>query len=471
MANDPAFRIEKDSIGERRIPANAYYGVQTDRAVENYQISGLRSHPVFIETYVAIKKAAALANAACGALDAPRRDAIVKACDEILGGALRDQFVVDVYQMGAGTSIHMNVNEVIANRAVELMGGKLGDYSKINPNDHVNMGQSTNDTFPTALRLSAALMLAKYLHEPLLALQKTLAAKGKEFDRVLKSGRTHLQDAVPVRLGQEFAAYAEAVRKCHAEIAAAREEVLEVGLGGSAAGTGLNTAAGYAEEVAAHLSKILDLKVRIAPNLCEAMQSQRPVARLSGAIKNLALELTRIVNDLRLLSSGPTTGLAEIDLPSTAPGSSIMPGKVNPSILEMTNQVCFQVIGCDTTISYAVQAGQLELNVMMPVMSFNLNFMIMILGNAIKALEEKCVRGITANEKRCAQYAESSMGLATALNPFIGYASAAEVAKESLKTGKTLIQIIREKKILSEEEIARVMNPVNMTEPAKKPSK
>ena len=465
--SDSKTRIEKDSLGERRLPADAYYGVQTDRAIENFQISGLRSHPVFIDVYAAIKKAAAIANAALGQLDEPRKKAITAACDEILSGKLRDQFVVDVYQMGAGTSIHMNVNEVIANRANELMGGAKGTYDKVNPNDHVNMGQSTNDTFPTALRLSAALMENKFLHAPLDALAKSFETKAKEFDKVLKSGRTHLQDAVPIRLGQEFGAYGEALRRSHAAIAQAADGLLEIGLGGSAAGTGLNTVQGYPQAVAKELSTILGLKIRVAPNLCEAMQSQRPAAQMSSALRNLALELTRIVNDLRLMSSGPTTGFAEIDLPATAPGSSIMPGKVNPSILEMANQVCSQVIGCDTTIAFAVQAGQLELNVMMPVISFNLNFMIMILGNAVKALDEKCVSGITANAARCSEFAQKSMGLATALNPYIGYAKAAEVAKESLKTGRSLVELIREKKYLSEDEIKKVMDPLSMTEPGK----
>ncbi len=459
------FRVEKDSLGERKIPAAAYYGVQTDRAIENFQISGLRSHPIFIDTYVALKKAAALANFECGTLDAARKKAIVQACDEIREGKFQDEFVVDVYQMGAGTSVHMNVNEVIANRANEILTGRKG-YDRVHPNDHVNRGQSTNDTYPTVMRLSAVRMAQTYLHGPLAALEEAFFKKGKEFNNVLKSARTHLQDAVPIRLGQEFAAYGETVRRCHREVASELVGLLEVGLGGSAAGTGLNTASGYAELVARKLGQILGLKVGVAPDLREAMQSQRPVAQLSAALRNLALEVTRITNDLRLMASGPTTGLAEIDLPATAPGSSIMPGKVNPSILEMTNMVAYQVIGCDTAIAYAVQAGQLELNVMMPLMSFNLNFMILIMGNALKALAEKCVRGITANKPRCREYAEKSMGLATALNPYIGYAKAAEVAKEALKSGRTIVEIIRRQKILSDAEIAKVMNPVAMTEPA-----
>ena len=465
MPKSSNFRIEKDSLGERRIPAAAYYGAQTDRAIENFQISGLRSHFLFIDTYAALKKAAALANHECGALDAERAKAIVKACDEIRAGKFADQFVVDVYQMGAGTSIHMNVNEVIANRANEILTGKKG-YGRVNPNDHVNMGQSTNDTYPTVMRLTAVRMTQEYLLGSLDGLEEAFFKKGREFDKVLKSARTHLQDAVPIRLGQEFTAYGEAIRSSRREIASEMIGLLEVGLGGSAAGTGLNTAAGYAQLVTRKLGGILGLRISVAPNLCEAMQSQRPVAQFSASLRNLALEVTRIANDLRLLSSGPMTGFAEIDLPATAPGSSIMPGKVNPSILEMTNMVCYQVIGCDTTIAYAVQAGQLELNVMMPLMSFNLNFMVLIFGNALKALDRKCVRGIKADAARCRGYAERSMGLATALNPRIGYANAAEVAKEALKNGKTIVEIIRKKKILTDAEITKVMDPIAMTEPA-----
>lgn len=467
--SNSSFRIEKDSLGDRRIPADRYYGAQTDRAVENFQISGRRSHPLFIAAYVAIKKAAANVNARAGALDADKKKAIVQACDEILSGKLRDEFVVDVYQMGAGTSIHMNVNEVIANRANEILGGKKGTYDKVHPNDHVNMGQSTNDTFPTAMRVAALLILKKSFWGPLQKLEKSFFKKAAEFDKVLKSGRTHLQDAVPIRLGQEFAAYGETMKRLRGQIEEAASDLLEIGLGGSAAGTGLNTFQGYSEEVTKELGSLLGLKLVPAANLCEAMQSQRPVSRLSSALRNLALEINRIANDLRLLSSGPTTGFAEVDLPSTAPGSSIMPGKVNPSILEMTNMVCYQVIGCDTTIAYAVQAGQLELNVMMPVMSHNINFMAEIFGNAIKTLDEKCVSGITANEARCREYAERSMGLATALNPYIGYSKAAEVAKEALKSGKTLTEVLRQKKILSDPEIAKIMNPLAMTQPSAKP--
>jgi len=458
-------RTEKDSLGPREIPADVYYGVQTDRAIHNFPISGLRAHPRFIDAYVFIKKAAAIANEASGALSSELAGALKRACDEILSGGMRDQFPVDVFQMGAGTSFNMNVNEVLSNRANELLGGKKGEYAPINPNDHANMGQSTNDTFPTACRLALALILRESLYGPLEHFERVLFQKGKEFDSVLKSARTHLQDAVPIRLGQEFTAYGHAIRRCGLSLAHAEESLHELGMGGSAAGTGLNTAPGYREAMIKELVLLTRLPLKPSEDMREAMQSQRPLAEVSSALRNLALEIIRICNDLRLLSSGPMTGLAEIRLPASAPGSSIMPGKVNPSILEMVNMVAFQVVGCDQTVAMAVQAGQLELNVMMPVMAFNLNFAAMILGNAVQILTDKCIVGITADAERCRFYAEKSMGLATALNAFIGYSKAAEVAKEAAQTGKTIIQVIREKKILSEPEIARIMDPIKMTEP------
>ncbi len=458
-------RLEKDSLGTRDIPGDVYYGIQTDRAVENFKISGLRSHPRLIDAYLYIKKAAALANSKSGELDPKLKDALVSACDEILGGKFRDQFPVDAFQMGAGTALHMNVNEVLANRANEILGASKGAYKPVHPNDHANMAQSTNDTFPTAVRVAALLVLKENLHGPLEALEKSFAAKGREFDGVLKSARTHLQDAVPIRLGQEFAAYAECLRKSRLSLLEAERSLLELGLGGSAAGTGLNTGPGYREEIIRELARVTGLALVPAKDMREAMQSQRPIAEVSASLRNLCLELTRILNDLRLLCSGPTTGFGEINLPASAPGSSIMPGKVNPSILEMVNMVAFQVIGADTVIALAVQAGQLELNVMMPVMAFNLNFSVTILGNALTVLKEKCVDGITANVDKCNHYATSSMGLATALNAYIGYMQAAEVAKESLKSGKTIVQVIRDKKILSEDQIKTILDPTRMTEP------
>lgn len=460
------FRIESDSLGDVKIPAGAYWGTTTQRALESYPISGIRQHPKFIDAFVMLKLAAAKANKAAKAITAKQADAIVKACQEILKGGLRDQFVVDVFQMGAGTSFHMNVNEVIANRANEILGGKLGAYDLVNPNNHVNYGQSTNDCYPTAIRLGCLLMLRDHLHEPLVALEKALRAKGKEFDRVLKSARTHLQDAVPIRLGQEFGAYAEAIRYCHEFIATARKSVCELGIGGSAAGTGLNTAAGYREKLIEELIKVSGIKdLKPSPNMCEAMQSQRPIAELSASLRNLALEISRISNDLRLMASGPTTGFAEITLPSIAPGSSIMPGKINPSIPEMVNMVCFDVIGSDTAVAWAVGAGQLELNVMMPLMGYRMNFSIHILGSMITQFTNLCIKGTTANKERCRMYAEKSVSIATALNPYIGYKAAADVVKTAIKEDKSIIEIVRDKKLLTEDQIAKVMDPIAMTEP------
>jgi aspartate ammonia-lyase len=458
-------RIEKDSLGARPVPAKAYYGIQTDRAIENFPVSGITFPPRFVEAFVLLKKACALANMECKELDSRRGRAIVRACDEVLRGKFRDQFVVDVYSMGAGTAVNMNVNEVLANRANETLGAKKGTYQPVHPNDHVNMGQSTNDTFPSTMRLAASLTLREMLYPELAALTRSFARKGRQCDNVLKSGRTHLQDAVPIRLGQEFRAYSETLARGTAFLRTAEGSVLELGLGGSAVGTGINTAPRYRMRTIAHLKRLTGLPLRGASDLREAMQSQRPVAEVSAALRNLALELTRIVNDLRLLASGPATGLAEIELPAVAPGSSIMPGKVNPSILEMVNMVCFQVIGCDTTVAMAVQAGQLELNVMMPVMAFNLLFSISIFARALRQLRTKCVDGITPNRERCLRYAYGSFGVATVLNAYIGYAKAAEVVKEAVRSGKTVVQIIREKKILTESKLKAVLDPRNLTEP------
>lgn len=458
-------RVEKDSLGTSQIPDGLYYGIQTQRAVENFPISGLRAHPKFLDAFITIKKAAACANLKAGTLKRESAEAMIKACDEILSGALRDQFPVDVFQMGAGTSFNMNVNEVIANRANELLGSPLGSYQPIHPNDHVNMGQSTNDVFPSAMRLSLILMLKQNLYPAMEKLEEAFFAKGEEFNVILKSARTHLQDAVPIRLGQEFTAYAHALRKTRLFLITAEKSLHELGLGGTAAGTGLNASALYRQEVVRELSRICGCSFTQAEDLREAMQSQRGLAELSAALRNCALELIRICNDLRLLSSGPTTGLNEINLPSTAPGSSIMPGKVNPSVLEMTTMVAFQVVGCDSVVALAMQAGQLELNVMMPLMAFNLNFAAMIFSNALVILESKCIRGITANITQCQKYAEASMGLATALNPVIGYARAAELAQEALRSGKTIIEVARERKILSETDLKKILDPFNMTEP------
>jgi len=452
-------RIERDTLGDVAVPADALYGAQTQRAVENYPISGLRAHPTFIRAFVMVKKASALANRELGALDATLTDAIVAACDRILrDDTMRVHFVVDVFQAGAGTSFNMNVNEVIANLANVALGGALGKYAPVHPNDHVNMSQSTNDVFPTAMRLATSLLLRE-LWPALDQLGAALAAKGDELADVIKSGRTHLQDAVPVTLGQEFAAYGAAVKRSEKLLRDASRELCILGIGGTATGSGINTPRGYRLAVVRYLHEIAQMELTAADDLREPMQSQLPIAAVSAALRNLALELTRITNDLRLLASGPHTGLAEIVLPSVQPGSSIMPGKVNPSMLECLNQICFHVIGADTAIAFAVQAGQLELNVMMPLMAFELLFSIEILKNFLPVLVAKCIRGIEADRARCEAYYISSPALATALNPLIGYARAAEIAKESSKSGTPIPDLLREKKILSDEEIATIFTP------------
>lgn len=458
------YRIEKDSLGERKIPADAYYGVQTDRARENFPISGLKPKTSYVEATVYIKKAAAKVNKALGLLDSQKADAIITAADEILAGKFREWFIVDVYQAGAGTSHNMNTNEVIANRAIEILGGKKGDYSLISPNDHVNMAQSTNDVCPTAIRIGAVMEVNKLL--PVLEeLEKAFLDKGKEFDPIVKSGRTHLMDAVPVRLGQEFTAYGVNVRKHRQAISRASESCKELGIGGTATGTGLNAHPKYRPMIVEELSKQLGIKFSMAEDYFEAMQSLRPMVELSNAIRNFAQDLSRIANDIRLLGSGPKTGLAEINLPAVQPGSSIMPGKVNPSIAEMVNMVCFQVIGCDTTVLMAAQAGQLELNVMMPVVAFNLLHEIEILRTSCKVFVDFCIKGLTANAERCQFYAENSTSVVTVLNPHIGYLKAAEIAKEYLKSGKPIRQLVVEKGLLTEEQLNTVFDLRGMTEP------
>ncbi len=457
-------RLEKDSIGTKEIPADVYYGIQTARAIENYPISGMRAHPTLVRAFGMVKRAAAEANQALGLVDEKRANAIIQAAQEVADGKWNHQFMVDVFQAGAGVSFHMNSNEVIANRAVEILGGKLGDYIMVHPNDHVNYGQSTNDVFPTGMRLATLLELEK-LYPALDSLATALEGKGKEFHNIMKSGRTHVQDAVPMRLGQEFAAYSVAVRKAMADIRHAADSLRELGLGGSAVGTGINTHPDYREKAIANLARISGQKLVPAADMRWAMQSNACMAQVSSALRNLALEIIRISNDLRLLSSGPNTGLAEINLPGLQPGSSIMPGKINPVMPELAAMVSFQVVGNDAAVALAVQAGQLELNVMMPTMSYSVLQSITIMTNMLHVFTDKCVAGITASEKRCNFYAQSTVSLATALNPYIGYAKAAEIAKESVATGRSIIEIAREKKLLSEKEIEEILDPVNMTEP------
>ncbi len=457
-------RTEKDSLGEQSIASEAYYGIQTYRAIQNFPISGLKPKPLYVDATVQIKKASAKVNKQLGLLDETKADAILKAADEILSGKLREWFVVDVYQAGAGTSHNMNVNEVIANRAIEILGGKKGDYSLVHPNDHVNMAQSTNGVCPTAIRIAALLALDR-LFISLQSLEEELAKKGTEFDHIIKSGRTHLQDAIPVRLGQEFAAYGVNIAKHRTAILNASASCKELGIGGTAVGTGLNAHSAYRRMMVAQLSAQLSMDFRMADDYFEAMQSLRPMVEVSGAVRNLSQDLIRISNDLRLLSSGPKTGLAEITLPAVQPGSSIMPGKVNPVMAEMLAMVCFQVVGCDTTVLLAAQAGQLELNVMMPVVAFNLLHEIEILTNAIDAFARLCIRGISANEERCRNYAESSTSLVTVLNPLIGYEKAAEIAKECLKSGKSIRAIVLERGLMPREHLDTILDLYKMTEP------
>lgn len=458
------FRNEKDSLGEIQIPSEALYGVQTTRAVQNFPVSGWKAHPVLIEAYVFIKKAAAITNSQLKLLDKKIAAAIIKAADEILNGMHREHFVVDVYQAGAGTSHNMNTNEVLANRAIEILGGSRGDYKLISPNDHVNMAQSTNDTFPTAMRIASLIMLNKFL--PVIKkFQKTLEKKSKEFSKIIKSGRTHLQDAAPITLGQEFSGFAEIVRKHYQLIQSSEKLLAELGIGGTAVGTGLNTHINYRKLMVKNLSSVTGLKLKPAKNYFEAMQSMLPFTELSSAVNNFALDMTKITNDLRLLASGPTTGFAEIILPAVQPGSSIMPGKVNPSMAEMMNQVLYQVMGNNHTVMMCSQAGQLELNVMMPVMIFNIVWMIEIFKNALNVFDQKCVAGIKADAKKCREYAEKSISIVTALNPIIGYNNAAEIAKEAVKTGKSIMDVIRAKNIMPEKQLNKVLDLMKLTKP------
>ena len=457
-------RTEKDSLGTKEIPAGVYYGIQTARAVENFPISGMRAHSTFIQALGMIKQAAAEANQELGLVDEKRACAIIQAAKEVQQGKWDQEFVVDVFQAGAGVSLHMNSNEVIANRALETMGGALGDYSVVHPNDHVNYGQSTNDVIPTAMRVASLLELEK-LYPVLDNLAAALDGKGKEFWHILKSGRTHMQDAVPMRLGQEFAAYAGAIRRAKDSIRQSSELLRELGLGGSAVGTGINTHPDYREKAIANLARISGQKLKPVDDMRYAMNSNLCMAAVSSALRNLALEVIRISNDLRLLSSGPNTGFGEINLPALQPGSSIMPGKINPVMPELAAMVSFQVVGNDVSVAMAVQAGQLELNVMMPTMAYSVLQSITILTNMLRQFADRCVKGITANEKKNAFYAQSTVSLATALNPYIGYAKAAEIAKESVANGRSIIEIAREKKLLSEKEITEILDPQRMTEP------
>ncbi len=461
---DQPTRIEKDSLGEMKVPASAYYGAQTARAVQNFPISGLKPHPAYVWAVAIIKKCAARANMSTGRLSVEIGNAITAAADEVLAGELADQFVVDPFQAGAGTSHNMNVNEVLANRALELLGRQRGDFSTLHPNDHVNMAQSTNDLIPTAIRLAALEMLDPLL-EVLEGLENALASKGGEFDHILKSGRTHLQDAVPIRLGQEFKAYAAAIGRNREGLEVCIPALLELGIGGTAVGTGLNAEPAYISAIIEELALATGFPLVAAPDLFEAMQNMDPFLALSSALRRTAVTLGRIANDLRLLSSGPRTGLDEIRLPAVQPGSSIMPGKINPSMAEMTNMVCFQVMGCDQAVLLAAQAGQLELNVMMPLIAYNLLFSLELLKNCVQKFTDSCITGIKANEERCRRYLEDSLGLVTVLAPSIGYNAAAEVAKESIATGRSIREIVLARGLMPEAELEEALRPEHLTEP------
>src|SRR5262245_3117914 len=455
-------RVERDPLGELQVPADAYYGVQTARAVENFPISGLRAPSDLVTATILIKKAAAEANASLGRLGPDIARAIAGAADEILGGKLRDQFVVDVYQAGAGTSHNMNANEVLANRAGEILGEPRGTYTRVHPNDHVTMGQSTNDVFPTATRL-ALLLGAHSLVASARALVDSLGRKADEFAHVIKTGRTHLQDAVPMTLGQEFGGFAACIRAGSEEIAAAAQQLHELNIGATAVGTGLNAGDDYRRAVIGNLARYTSLPLKPAVNLFRVTQSMGDVLAYSSAMRRLAVELGKVASDLRILSMGPRAGLAEIALPAVQPGSSIMPGKVNPSVPEMVNQVCFQVIGCDTIITIAVEAGQLELNVMMPIIAWNALHASSILREAMKILRIRCIDGIVADEGRARELLDRSTAAATALSPYIGYAATAEIAKEAVNTGRSIRELVLERGLLDEKRLDEILSVDAMT--------
>jgi aspartate ammonia-lyase len=457
-------RVERDPLGELDVPAEALYGVQTERARRNFPISGQRPLAPFVDAVVWIKKAAALTHRDTGRLEPRLAGAIVAAADEILAGRHRDQFVVDPYQAGAGTSHNMNGNEVLANRANELLGGRRGDYRPVHPNDHVNMAQSTNDVIPTAIRL-AALAALPPLVQAMEALAQALLERGRAFDDVLKSGRTHLQDATPIRLGQEFTAYGRTVERNRDRVTRAADALRDLGIGGTAVGTGLNAEPVYPARMVAHLRQITGLELREGQDRVQLMQSLGDATAFSGALRTYAVDLGKIASDIRLLASGPRTGLAEITLPAVQPGSSIMPGKVNPSIAEMVNMVCFQVLGNDVAIAAAAEAGQLELNVMMPMIAHNLLLGLQLLTNASAVFAERCIAGIEADRAQCAYWLERSPALVTALAPRIGYAEAAKLAKEAVARNVTVRQLVMEKGLLSPAELDQILDLRAMTEP------
>src|SRR5206468_2032572 len=458
-----ATRVERVPLGELPVPAEALYGVQTERARHNFPISHLAPLAPFVDAVIWIKKAAALTHRETGRLEPRLADAIVRAADEVVGGAHRDHFVVDPYQAGAGTSHNMNCNEVLANRANEILGGKRGEYRPVDPNDHVNMAQSTNDVIPTAIRLAALSGLPALL-DALGRLARAFLTKGEAFDKILKSGRTHLQDATPIRLGQEFVAYGHTIERGADRVAQAADALRDLGIGGTAVGTGLNAEPAYPALMVKQLRTISGIELREGKDRVQLMQSMGDAAAFSGALRTNAMDLGKIASDLRLLASGPRTGLAEIVLPPVQPGSSIVPGKVNPSIAEMVNMVCYQVLGNDVTIATAAEAGQLELNVMMPVIAHNLLFTMRILTNASRVFAERCIEGIGADRAQCEHWLERSPALVTALAPTIGYAEAAKLAKEAVPKNVTVRQLVMEKGLLKGKELEAVLDLLAMTE-------
>jgi aspartate ammonia-lyase len=463
MVTTPS-RVERDALGEKSVPLEAYYGIQTVRALENFPVSGLGPHPALVTSTVLVKKCAAQANRAIGRLPAEVADAIIAAADEVLEGQLRDQFVVDVYQAGAGTSHNMNVNEVLANRAEELLGGRRGSYSRVHPNDHVNMSQSTNDVYPTATRLALLAATADLVAEAR-GLSAALEMKASAFARVMKVGRTHLQDAVPMTLGQEFGGYAAAIACGADHVETSRAQLLELNLGATAVGTGLNAGDDYTRAVIALLARETKYPVVAARNRFRVTQSMGDVLAVSGAVRRLAVESGKLASDLRLLAMGPRAGLGEVRLPAVQPGSSIMPGKVNPSIPEMVNQVCFQVVGCDATIAAACEAGQLELNVMMPVIAWNALHAVLILTQALSIFTSRTIVGLEADPARCRELLDRSTAVATALSPYLGYAVTADVAKASVASGRSVRDIVLERGLMDAARLDEILSPEAMTTP------
>ena len=458
------YRVEKDSIGVKDIPEEVYYGVQTLRAAENFHITGLNMHPEIINSLAYIKKASAITNCEVGILEKKKAQAIVQACDEIIEGKFHDDFIVDPIQGGAGTSLNMNANEVIANRSIEILGGKKGDYTIVNPNDDVNCGQSTNDVIPTAGKMTS-LHLLQNLKKQLLRLYDALNEKAKEFDHVIKMGRTQMQDAVPIRLGQEFKAYSVAIMRDIHRMDKAMDEMRTLNMGGTAIGTGINADENYLRRIVPNLSEISGMEFIQAFDLIDATQNLDSFVAVSGAVKACAVTLSKMSNDLRLMSSGPRAGFGEINLPAKQNGSSIMPGKVNPVIPEVVNQVAFNIIGNDMTITMAAEAGQLELNAFEPIIFYCMFQSIDTLGYAVETLVDNCIVGITANEERCRQLVENSVGIITAICPHVGYEKTADIAKKAINSNESVRSLILKENIMDEEELSRILDPIHMTEP------